>query len=155
MIKRFFGTLIGAFLVIIGCLLLTEGGFRISLITYDDLPEYASFCGSPYRLEYSEQKDVAVSAYLDLDKDNLHVYEFARNTIFNRYSLADVHIFSASDLPVHSVVSTAFFDYPYSIDSTELSIHFYEKSNSNTFYYSLFLLLMGGAAIAYSLKKKQ
>lgn len=154
--KRTFGILIGAALIISGCLLIMEGGFHISYIAYDDVPKYAAENapdGAPSQLEYSEQKDAAVSAFVD--ENNVYIYEFSRNTIFNRYSLTDTHVCGLSDLPFHSVVSTAFFDYPYSIDSTDLSIHIYEKTISGTFCYSLFLLLMGGAVIAYSLKKKQ
>lgn len=156
--KRIFGFLIGLLLVIIGGILITEGGFRISHITYDELPNYVApdmVEASPCILEHSEQKDVVISVYMDKNnKNSFYILEFARNMIFNRYSLIDTHICTLSDQKFNSVVSTAFYDYAYSVDLPNLSIDIFEKNLSGTPFYSLFLIFLGCAMIVDSQKKK-
>ena len=89
--KRVFGILIGVVLVIIGCVLITEGGFYITHIADHELPKYAAetaSAGAPYRLEYSASKDAAVSAYLDKN-NNAYRLNAASHNILRKSDLLD------------------------------------------------------------------
>lgn len=155
--KRVSFALAGLILLTIGAILITEGGFRISRITYDDLPRYeiqSIAAGSPYLMKYSQQEDAVISVYADQNsEDTFYILEFTRNTVFNRYSLADSHIYTVSDSPFYSVVSTAFYDFPYCVDLSGSAIEIYEGTISGNLYFSLFLLLLGVAVIFYSRKE--
>ena len=144
---RISSVLIGFILVAIGIILITEGGLRISHIPYDELPQYSpqdmADC-SPCLLECSEKRDVVIS---------FHILEFARNMFFNRYSLVGTHIYNTSDTPFYSVVSTAFFDYPYCVDVSNSSIQIAERKISTTPFYSLFIIALG-CAILFLQKRK-
>ena len=147
--------LIGFILVAMGIILITEGGPHISHITYDELPQYSpqdmADC-SPCLLECSEKRDVVISVYMD-NTNVFHILEFARNMFFNRYSLVGTHIYNASDTPFYSVVSTAFFDYPYCVDVSNSSIQIAERKISTTPFYSLFIIALG-CAILFLQKRK-
>lgn len=153
--KRVSFALAGLILLTIGAILITEGGFRISHIAYDDLPKYeiqGKVDGSPCLTKYSRKEDAVISVYADQNSENtFYILEFARNTVFNRYSLADTHIDTVSDQPFHSVVSTAFYDYPYRVDLSNGSIEIFEGTISGTLSYSLFLLSLGTAVIVYGI----
>ena len=154
---RISSVLIGFVLVAIGIILITEGGLRISHIPYDELPQYSpqdmADC-SPCLLECSEKRDVVISVYMD-NTNAFHILEFARNMFFNRYSLVGTHIYNASDQPFYSVVSTAFFDYPYCVDVSNSSIQIAERKISTTPFYSLFILFLGCAILFLQKKKRQ
>ena len=137
--------LIGFILVAMGIILITEGGPHISHITYDELPQYTTqdmVDNSPCLLEYSGERDVVISVYRN-NNNSFHILEFARNMIFNRYSLVDTHIYVASDQPFYSVVSTAFFDYAYCVDVSNFSIKIAERKISSRPFYSLFIISLG------------
>lgn len=145
--KRILCILVGVALVVIGIILITEGGFRISHITYDEIPQYAIqdvANGSPWLQKFSERKDVAISVYMDSNSiGTFYILEFSRNTISNRYSLVDTHICTVTGQPFYSVVSTAFYDYAYCVDLPNLSVEIFEENISSTLYYSIFILSLG------------
>ena len=152
--KRISYALIGFILVVMGILFITEGGLRISRITYDELPRYTTqdmVANSPSFLEYSGERDVVISVYRN--NNSFCILEFARNLLFNRYSLVGTHIYNASDTPFYSVVSTAFFDYPYCVDVSNSSIQIAERKISTTPFYSLFIIALG-CAILFLQKRK-
>lgn len=147
--------LIGFILVAMGIILITEGGLHISNITYDDLPQYTTqdMVGSfPCLLGYSEKRDVVISVYKD-NNNSFYILEFARNMLFNRYSLVDTHIYNGSAQPFYSVVSTAFFDYAYCVDVSNFSIEIAERKISSTPFYSLFVISLG-CTIIFLQKRK-
>lgn len=152
---RILSVLIGFILVAIGIILMTEGGLRISHIPYDELPQYLPqdmADSSSCLLECSEKRDVVISVYMD-NAGAYHILEFSRNMFFNRYSLVGTHIYNTSDQPFYSVVSTAFFDYPYCVDVSNSSIQIAERKISTTPFYSLFTMALG-CAILFLQKKK-
>lgn len=147
--------LIGFILVAMGIILITEGGPHISHITYDELPQYTTqdmVDNSLCLLEYSGERDVVISVYRN-NNNSFHILEFARNMLFNRYSLVDTHIYVASDQPFYSVVSTAFFDYAYCVDVSNFSIKIAERKISSTPFYSLFIISLG-CTIIFLQKRK-
>lgn len=154
--KRILYALISLILIAIGIMLIAEGGLRISHITYDELPQYTTPDTVDHPLcllGYSEEKDVVISVYRN-NNNSFCILEFARNTFFNRYSLVDTHIYNVSDQPFYSVVSTAFFDYPYCVDVSEFSIEIAERSISRTPFYSLFIISIG-CMLSFYMKKKE
>ena len=153
--KRILYALISLILIAIGIMLIAEGGLRISHITYDELPQYTTPDTVDHPLcllGYSEEKDVVISVYRN-NNNSFRILEFARNMIFNRYSLVDTHIYVASDQPFYSVVSTAFFDYAYCVDVSNFSIKIAERKISSTPFYSLFIISLG-CTIIFLQKRK-
>ena len=153
--KRISYALIGFILVVMGILFITEGGLRISRITYEELPRYTTqdmVANSPSFLEYSGERDVVISVYRD-NNNAFRILEFARNLLFNRYSLVDTHIYDASDQPFYSVVSTAFFDYAYCVDVSNFSVEIAERKISSTPFYSLFIISLGCTMIFLQKRK--
>lgn len=133
--------LIGFILVATGIILITEGGPHISHITYGELPQYTTqdmVDNSPCLLEYSGERDVVISVYRN-NNNSFRILEFARNMLFNRYSLVDTHIYNGSAQPFYSVVSTAFFDYAYCVDVSNFSIEIAERKISSTPFYLSYL----------------
>lgn len=152
--KRISYALIGFILVVMGILFITEGGLRISRITYDELPRYTTqdmVANSPSFLEYSGERDVVISVYRN--NNSFCILEFARNLFFNRYSLVDTHVYDASDQPFYSVVSTALFDYAYCVDVSNFSIEIAERKISSAPFYSLFIISLGCTMILLQKRK--
>lgn len=152
---RILYAMIGFILVATGILFFTEGGLRLSHITYDELTKYTTQDvgnHSPCLLEYSEDRDVVIAVYGN-NNNVFRILEFARNMLFNRYSLVDTHVYDAPDQPFYSVVSTAFFDYAYCVDVSNFSIEIAERKISSTPFYSLFIISLGCAIFFYAKKK--
>lgn len=152
---RILYALAGFILAAMGILFITEGGLRISRIPFGELPQYATqdtVDHAPCLLECSEDRNAVISVYRNND-NTFRILEFARNTLFSRYSPVDTHIYTASAQPFYSVVSTAFFDYPYCVDVSNSSIEIAEQKLSSTPFYSLFIIVLG-CAMVFSAKKK-
>ncbi len=154
--KRSFGIALGVILILIGCQLLTEGGFRISLLSRDALSQSVpeDMVGAVARTTvFSEKKDVAISACVE--NDTVCILEFSRNPVLNRYSLTDSYRCGLSEETIHSVVSTAFYHYPYAVDLSDFSIDIFAGTHSDTPVYSAGILLLGCVILACCLWKKE
>ncbi len=145
---------LGIVLLLIGIIFFLEGGFRLSTMQYDDLEKITSSNSNilfPSIAENATKKDVVVSVHYDREtEDTVYILEFSKNTVWDRYSLTDVHKCSTQTDQFQSVVSSAIFDYPYMVDLTNMSVEIYDGSISRNLVWAIFAFSVGFLNFLYS-----
>lgn len=150
---------IGVILLLTGIILFLEGGFRLSIIQYDDFKKITSFNSNilfPSIAENTAKEDVIVSVHHDRETENtVYILEYSKNTVWDRYSLTDVHKCNIETGQFRSVVSSAVFDYPYEVDFADMSIEIYDGSISRNLMLAIFAFAIGLFNFLYSYAQKK
>lgn len=145
---------LGIILLLAGILVFLEGGFRLSTTRYDDLEKITSSNSNilfPGIAENATKKDVIVSVHDDRETENtVYILEYSKNTIWDRYSLTDIHKCDMETGQFHSVVSSALYDYPYTVDLTNMSVEIYDGNVSGNLTWSIFAFSVGLLSILYT-----
>lgn len=146
---------LGIILLLAGILFFLEGGFRLSTTRYEDLEKITSSNSGilfPSIAENTTKKDVIVSIHHDREAENtVYILEYSKNTIWDRYSLNGVHKCDMETGQFHSVVSSARYDYPYSVDLTNMSIEIYDGKVSGNLIWVILVFGVGLLDLLYAL----
>lgn len=144
---------LGIILLLAGILFFLEGGFHLSTTRYDDLDKITSSNSNilfPSIAENATKKDVIVSVHKDREAENsVYILEYSKNTIWDRYSLTDIHKCDLETGQFRSVVSSARYDYAYTVDLTNMSVEIYDGNNSGNLAWSIFTFSVGLLDILY------
>lgn len=143
--KTVLAVLIGCILIAVGLMLLTEGGLRISTITYEELSQYEMEempDGLPAVVAVSPEKDAVISVFTD-GNNGIYILEFSRSLILDRYSLVEKHHYTESGQTFNSVVSTAVSHYAYCVDPSGPSVEIYEGDPTGAAWNWIAMILLG------------
>lgn len=147
--KTALAVLIGCILIAIGVMMLTEGGLRISTLTYEELSQYElaeTPDGLPAVMAATPDRDAVISVYRD-ENNGVYILEFARSLILDRYSPVETHRYTQSGQTFNSVVSTAAFHYAYRVDPSGPSVEIYEGDPTGAIWNWLSMIVLGGLTI--------
>lgn len=136
--------------LVLGILLLLEGGFRISTATADNLealiPKKLGSLGPC--VASGGEKDVIVRVYQDQSQENRYYFlEFSKNTLFDRYALTDTWSVEDTKKPVYNVVSSALRMYPYEVDVHKGTVTLFKHSTAQNVSRSTLFILYGGGLL--------
>ena len=144
------------FLIAAACMLLLEGGFRISTGRYDQLQEMVTL-ENALLLESGESSraDVVVFLYEETGKDNVYyLVEFSKNSLWNRYCVAEVNRWEDTGAQTYnSVASSAMYHYPYSVDLQRKTVTIFEGTRRNNLLYSV--CIFGAVCLVQFLVRKR
>lgn len=145
--RKIYHRIFGFLLIALAVIHLTEGTLLTSIISQTKLKKYAiTLEDDLLSWETADSSDKNVSVKIYNDKNNPNVYyilEYSKNPLLQHTSLKDVTKYDHPSSPIHSVASTVFSHYPYSIDLQDQIITIYEKTNSYDWIRSVFLFGLG------------
>lgn len=145
--RKIYQRIFGFLLIALAVIHLTEGTLLTSIISQakfknnaiafeEDLP--------PWKTAYSPDENVIVKIFNDKNDQNVYyILEYSKNPLLQHYSLKDLTKYDHPSSPIHSVASTVFSHYPYSIDLQNQIITIYEETNSSDWIRSVSLLALG------------
>lgn len=141
-------------IMILGILLLLEGGFRISTATADNLealiPKKLGSLGPC--VASGGEKDVIVRVYQDQSQENrYYCLEFSKNTLFDRYALTDTWSYEDTAEPIKSIVSSALRMYPYEVDVHKGTVTLFKPSTSHNVSTSTLYILFGAGFLVMTM----
>lgn len=145
--RKMYYRIFGFLLIALAIIHLTEGTLLTSIISQAKLKNHAIYLEDDlpsWKTAYSSDKNVIVKIFNDKNNQNVYyILEYSKNSLLQHYSLKDVTKYDHPSSPIHSVASTVFSHYPYSIDLQKQIITIYEKTNSSNWIHSVFLLSIG------------
>lgn len=145
--RKIYHRIFGFLLIALAVIHLTEGTLLTSIISQAKLKKYAITLEDDllsWETADSSDKNVSIKIYNDKNNPNVHyVLEYTKNPLLQHNSLKDVTKYDHPSSPIHSVASTVFSHYPYSIDLQDQIITIYEETNSYDWIRSVFLFGLG------------
>lgn len=145
--------MVGVGVILLGFVLLIEGGFRISRKSLPGILEEIERGDGRKVSSVAEKDDLAIVYCPGNDEKEVIIYELSQNPITKMYSISDRNIAYKEWGEFMSVVESPFHIYCYRVDLTTGGISFFEGSLCDHPYISC-VVIMCGIILVYLSKRR-
>lgn len=145
---------VGIGVILLGFVLLIEGGFRISRKSLPGVLEEIERGDGRKVSSVAEKDDLAIVYCSGNDEQKAIIYELSQNPITKMYSISDRNVTNKKWGEFMSVVESPFHIYCYEVDLTTGEISFFEGSLCDHPYISC-VVIMWGIILVYLSKRKK
>lgn len=144
---------VGIGVILLGFVLLIEGGFRISRKSLPGILEEIERGDGRKVSSVAEKDDLAIVYCPGNDEQEAIIYELSQNPITKMYSISDRNVTNKEWGEFMSVVESPFHIYCYGVDLTTGGISFFEGSLCDHPYISC-VVIMWGIILVYLSKRR-